>query len=213
MVDDPKAASLSALDDVLVPVGGCAQLVSIFYDDEGPFSGRTFLSLEPNEPNSIGAADLLAVTTMDEAYGPRAVRFLLESELRSAVEEHLQAIPVDLDLWDAPDLTAATELWRLLDGLPYVGATKASKLMARKRPRLIPVYDSIVGSTIATADRYWDVFAEFLQVEHNRERIDAMRPSRLAEDELPTLRILDTLIWMRHSRSRNAKRARSNAGL
>lgn len=213
MLDSLNAASLATLDDVLEPAGSCAQLVGMFYDDEGPFSGRTFLSLEPNEPHSIGAADLLAVTTMDEAYGPRAMRLLLESELRSAVEEHLKVIPDDLDLWDAPDLASATELWRLLDGLPYVGATKASKLMARKRPRLIPVYDSIVGSTIATADRYWDVFAEFLRVDHNRERIDAMRPEGLTEDELPALRILDTLIWMRHSRSRNAKRARTNAGL
>jgi hypothetical protein len=212
-VDPREASSRRALEEVLVPSDACRQLVAAFYTDEGPFSGNTFLSLQPNERNVIGPADLLAVTTMDEAYSVRAVRELLDGVAGNAATDYLKDISTELDLWNATDLSAAVGLWRLLDSLPSVGPTKASKLMARKRPRLIPVYDSIVGSNIATADRYWDVFKEFLVDDDNRDAIDEMRPAEVSAEDLPTLRILDTLIWMRHSKSRNAKRARAQAGL
>jgi len=36
------------------------------------------------------------------------------------------------------------KLYDLLDGLPGVGGTVATKLLARKRPRSIPIVDSVV---------------------------------------------------------------------
>lgn len=213
-MDNPgDSESLDALKAVLRPAAKCKALVAAFYDDGGPFSGQTFLSLTPNDPNKIQAADLLAVTTMDERYGPLAVRKLLSGSEGRQVSRLLVQISADCDLWAAGNLSSASSLWYALTELPGVGPTRASKLMTRKRPRLIPVYDSVVGRHIAKTTRYWQVFQQFLSTPNNRRALDKMRPGGLSAQQLPTLRILDTVIWMRHSESKNAKSARRSVGL
>ena len=58
----------------------------------------------------------------------------------------LSAIPSDVDLWEASDedLTAVDPLWDALLQMPGVGTATASKLLARKRPRLRPISDKVV---------------------------------------------------------------------
>jgi hypothetical protein len=65
-----------------------------------------------------------------------------------AASRLLSGIGDDIDLWDADDQTlkVAEELWTLLGTLPGVGPVTAGKLLARKRPRLVPVADEVGGS-------------------------------------------------------------------
>ncbi len=54
---------------------------------------------------------------------------------------------------------AARPAWSLMGALhqlPGVGATKASKLFARKRPRLRPIYDSVVAEVMDTRQQHWE---------------------------------------------------------
>ena len=62
------------------------------------------------------------------------------------LSELLRAIPHDQPLWEATGqtLSAAHDLFVELDALPAAGAVNAGKLMARKRPRLVPVIDKHV---------------------------------------------------------------------
>jgi len=65
------------------------------------------------------------------------VRAIFEDD-EAKLTELLSDIPANVDLWEATDrhLQAADTLFRALDSLAGIGETKASKLLARKRPRL-----------------------------------------------------------------------------
>lgn len=121
------------------------RLVAQFFDTAGLFAATTFDLLPDNLPDRFTTTDLLAVTLLDVALPPPAIRRLLESEA-SAFNGLLSAVAVEVDLWDASedDLAKAEKLYWALRDLPKVGRARASKLMARKRPRLIPVVDSVI---------------------------------------------------------------------
>jgi hypothetical protein len=185
--------------------------------DEGRFAGRTFMELRPNDPDRVRPEDLLAVTFMGEIYPPYAVRKLLNGELGRQLSAILDRIPANLELWKATmdDFDGAPmSAWRLLrEALKGCGvvATKISKLLARKRPALIPVYDSIIRDHVAPVGTYWRVFHDLLQDEKHRHMIKAVRPEHTPSHDLPLLRVLDTAVWMRHSRGRSAISARRSA--
>lgn len=79
---------------------------------------------------------------------PRAALEILDTQ-RAALNGLLKGIPADLDLDLAgpevvgPD-SAASHAWHQLFEIKGVGWVTAGKLLARKRPRLIPVYDQLV---------------------------------------------------------------------
>ncbi|MFE9188873.1 DUF6308 family protein [Micromonospora sp. NPDC007208] len=179
------------------------QAVAAFYDSSEGFAGDTFLALEPNERNTVTTADLLAVTLLDVAFKPAAVRALLAGgELAERAERMFAQIPLQVPLWKSSDkqLAAAGALWRLLTKSRLgVGPTKAGKLLARKRPDLIPVVDSVVVSHLGCAeDTYWTTLREIMRKRDRRNRILQLRPGT------PLIRILDTVMWMHWSRSRRA---------
>jgi hypothetical protein len=65
----------------------------------------------------------------------------------------------DRDLVDMDEFPDKWVGWRLiadLRALPGVGPTVASKLLARKRPKLRPIYDSIVAAVTHTEERLWE---------------------------------------------------------
>ena len=85
---------------------------------------------------------------------PRAVLYLLADEA-STLSAALAQMPTDVDLVEASDehLDAAHTLWKEVHSLRDVGDTKTSKLLARKRPRLIPVQDSVTWSALGEPTR------------------------------------------------------------
>ncbi|QOK24268.1 hypothetical protein IGS73_07975 [Janibacter indicus] len=98
--------------------------------------------------NVMTAGDLIAVSCLSvKIPGAAAVRVL--ERQAGAISELLTAMPtVDATLWDLPEDAVAnpeapaSQLWRLLrGGRDGLGPTTTSKLMARKRAHLIPVFD------------------------------------------------------------------------
>ena len=126
----------------------------------------------------------------------------------------LAAIPTDRDLWNAEPgaLESAVALHHWLISLPGVGPVIASKLLARKRPRLIPIHDKVVLRVLAPPkDRFWATLAVALTEADLRDEIEALRPP--GADSVSLLRLLDVAIWIRYSRSRNARTARRAVGI
>lgn len=189
-------------------------LVAQFFDITGPFAATTFDALPDNPHDRFTAADLLAVTLLDVALPPSSVRRLLETE-SAMFGELLAAIPTDVDLWDATDdvMNRAAALYWALRKLHKVGRTRASKLMARKRPRLIPVIDSVIRDALELGDDSWAQLRHCLGDSSVRQSIEAIRPARVSVEEISTLRLLDAAVWMRSSRSTYARYARRKAGL
>jgi hypothetical protein len=181
-----------------------AKAVVAYYDPTQPFAGHTFLDLTPNQPNVVGTADLLAVTLLDVGIKPRAVRELLpDGALARRVSARLMRVPTGMPIWEATDdvMNSADAVWSLLvEEAHGIGPTKAGKLLARKRKDLVPVVDQVViGMLQCAEDSYWATFRSVLQSVSRRARIDGLLPG------MPTLRLLDTVIWMHGSGSKNAR--------
>lgn len=188
------------------------QLVAQFFDTAGPFAATTFDALPDNDRNLLTTTDLLAVTLLDVALPPPSVRRLLESEA-DKFNNLLTAVPDEVDLWDASDedLANAEILYWALRRLPKVGRTRASKLMARKRPRLIPVVDSVIIEALALGDDCWTELRVCLNDPAICKSIEDIRPESAPTEVISTLRLLDAAVWMRCSQSRKARKARENA--
>ncbi|MEU8015971.1 DUF6308 family protein [Micromonospora parva] len=191
---------------------GLDGVVAAYFSPDGPFAGTSFDLVGENPPNVLTLDDLLATTLLDISWRPLAIRKLLGEG--DHVNAALTAIRADLDLWNAgpDDLQSATVLHRWLDDLPGVGPVIASKLLARKRPRLVPVHDKIVLRALgAPKDQLWATLATALKESALRNEIERLRPAGVDSPSL--LRLLDVAIWIRHSRSRNARDARDVVGV
>ncbi|MBX9921136.1 MAG: hypothetical protein K2Y33_15145 [Mycolicibacterium frederiksbergense] len=190
------------------------RLVEQFFDTDGPFAATTFDTLPDNDRDRFTATDLLAVTLLDVALPPPSVRSLLKTDAEK-FNDLLAAVPSNVDLWDVhdEDLAHAEALYWALRKLHKVGRTRASKLMARKRPRLIPVVDSVIIEALNLGDDSWVALRACLSSPATRQAIEASRPDNAPAESISTLRLLDAAVWMRRSRSRHAKNARRNAGI
>ncbi len=203
--------------DSLIGHPGAPCLLEAFFDQEGPFAATTFDALGMNPPEEMTTDDLLAVTLLDVRFLPRAVRTLL-TEGRSVLRSHLEAIDPSVDIWEANRgnnqgiFDRALEAWEYLRTLPGVDTVIAGKVLARKRPRLIPIVDSVVTGIIdGPRHQYWELFSQYLGDQSRRDSVEQLRPQTLS-DGISTLRVLDVLIWMTGSQSDNARTARRACG-
>lgn len=188
------------------------QLVADYFEPNSRYAGLTFGSLEPNPPEDIVSADLLALNTLDVPVEAKAIRQLLGAdEKRARALAHLAAIPAQTPLWEADDpIVASTrEAWLTFKNVAGFGWVRVNKLLARKRPNLVPVYDTVVRSWLGAPSPLWEPLALALQDRTRRTRIERLRSDNASQASL--LRILDVAIWMLHGKS--AARSRESAGL
>jgi hypothetical protein len=149
-----------ALDLAAAPGAGADVVTRLarYYATDGDFAGALFLDLEPNTPDVIGEADLLAVTTLSMRLPARLVRVLLRpSETRNEVHRLLRSLDTDIPITDLQPGMLAT-MWELHHLLKTTLSTEtresnwwvfAAKLCARKRPDLFPVRDNAVAEYLA----------------------------------------------------------------
>jgi hypothetical protein len=182
------------------------------YFSEPSFAGMTFSDLGQNPPGEIVADDLLAVALLDITWRPQVIRVLFGSQ-RQQLSQMLAALPQATDLWEAGDdiLGHVDVLWGALMAIDGIGNASATKLLARKRPRLCPISDSVVIKAVDAPGRTWDVLRCLLQDPAARAEIEALRPATAAEASL--LRILDVALWVSHSESAAAQWVREQAGM
>lgn len=177
-------------------------------DGETPrFTGSRFESMASlsDDPNALGPADFVAVSMLSVNV-PAAAAIRLLGPDAAGVSELLKQIPSDLDIIDAdPQLFSGVSplgrLWDLLrktrDGL---GPTTASKLLAAKRPRLVPIWDSFVeqATGLGPLGSWW----KFQYVLNDDQRYvwkwlgELRRLASNVPESVSELRILDVLLWM-----------------
>lgn len=186
---------------------GLGQAMAAYFDPAEGFAGMSFCTLGHNPPGAVTADDLLAVSLLDIAWRPEAVRQLLGPQA-GPIAGMLSAIPADVDLWAASDAELATvdPLWDALLEMPGVGTATASKLLARKRPRLCPATDKVVIRAAGLPGQTWEVLRCLLQDPEARDAVEMLRPPDAAGATM--LRLLDVAIWITHSPAREAQRAR-----
>lgn len=109
--------------------------------------------------NRFTDADVNAVGLLSVEIPPRAVIEVLVRRA-DALSMPLREIPADVDLHDVSTeiigpASAAWRLWDALISIDGIGWVTASKLLSRKRPRLLPVYDRHVREVVGHLKDYW----------------------------------------------------------
>jgi hypothetical protein len=158
------------------------------------------------DPNTLNPADFVAVSLLSVNVPKEAVIRLLANEVAAEITRQLHAIPADVAIVDADSgaLTGgspAGQLWEQLRfGRDGVGPTTTSKLLAAKRPQLLPIWDSFVeqATGLDTKD-YWRKFQLVLTADDRRIwnwliKLKAEVPA--IPDAVSPLRVLDVVLWM-----------------
>lgn len=142
-----------------------------------------------------------------------AVSFLSVGVPPKAAWELLMGRPVDFnkllsqvanpDLADVDprDISDAWPAWRLWDELRQLRGVEwviARKLLTRKRPRLIPIYDRVV-KTVTGGDRnYWVPLCRALRAGDKalRHRLLRLHEAAGLPAAVPVIRVFDVIAWM-----------------
>ncbi|GAB7186950.1 hypothetical protein ATKI12_6781 [Kitasatospora sp. Ki12] len=183
------------------------------------YSGAHFERLDgggdrPGVADRFTADDLVAVTMLSVQVKPHGAVDLL-TDPGGHWHRLLSAIPRDARLED-PDSDAlvapggpAWELWeRLADPAKTYpakpdggGPVVAGKLLARKRPHLVPVYDERIKALFRrprTDRTFWADLAAALRADGGAFRADLaeVRAEAGIGEEIGVLRVLDVIGWM-----------------
>ena len=169
------------------------------------FSGRWFeIFGAMGDPNRFGPSDVLAVEALSvEVPTESAARLLLSEADR--FNSLLELVPADKDLWDVEKSvvdsgSAVDRLHAELDDLPKVGWVTAGKLIAAKRPRLIPILDKEVRRMLKPAKgRFWVTMHDALADEARRSVLANVCDN--APDDVSLLRRVDVALWMHAKRN------------
>lgn len=178
--------------------------------DQPLFSGSRFERLAGGEQKEVAAdrftaVDLVAVTTLSvDVPGQAALRILGDTDPGFAhdLSDLLAQVPADLELIDASDkhLDTGNRLWKMLRSNRGVGPTKTSKLLARKRPHLFPVLDSVVTRELSHGNRT-DFYVTLREHLRNDDRalwrhLRDVREHAGVGSDISVIRCFDILVWM-----------------
>jgi Family of unknown function (DUF6308) len=210
----PWPTRLPALPVVLADPRRAADLVLRYFEgrrdhDRTPlYTGAAFERFagsgdHPRVANVFTAADLVAVSMLSVQVPPRAALRILLDECDS-LSACLADIPADVDLADVDeavvaDGSAADRLWWQLYSYPGVGSVTAGKLLARKRPRLIPVLDGVVRGVLGHPGKgYWRDLRGELRADDGRlvTQLNEIRHAAGLGESISTIRVFDVLVWM-----------------
>ncbi|WP_061960539.1 DUF6308 family protein [Demequina flava] len=156
---------------------------------------------------TITPADLLALSTLQAPIRGEAAVWILRPKHLKKAKKQLAKIPVDAKLTDkqARKLLSAkgpvAKLEALWSKAPGMGPVTVSKLLARKRSKLVPSFETSVASElgITSVDEQWDTLLEiFVKDPHGLwEAGKSLRKRAGLDASVTPLRVLDALQWHR----------------
>jgi hypothetical protein len=160
--------------------------------------------------NQFTAGDLLAVTMLSvRIVGYHALEILQYQA--GKLNDLLSQIPHDVALQDpkaADHIAKGGPAWRLWDAIcdieprresNRIGPVAAGKLLARKRPLLLPVYDSRVKRVLSrprTDNQWWhDLHDQLINDPGLVQELESVR-KRAGAGDMSLLRVFDVMCWM-----------------
>ena len=203
---DLLAGDLMALLDGKKTVDSVARY---YFGSRPKFTGRHFESLggggdRPGVENEFTAEDLVAVSLLSVNIPGEAALEILETQSEE-LNGLLSQIPCGVTIWEAkPSViddksSEAAFLWHKLVHIPGVAWVTANKLLARKRPHLLPVYDRVVKAALQPKKGdFWIPLRNSLLVNDDEAiaRLEEIRVGAGLNDDHPLLRVMDVAIWM-----------------
>jgi hypothetical protein len=149
------------------------------------------------------ADDLVAVSMLSVDLPGRATSEIIERD--DEVRVALTQVPPYVPLWEADDDivgpdSPASRVWSALERIDGVDWSAAHKLLARKRPHLLPVYDDVIANALDRGDEdgWWLPLRDVLRGNPAiRERLLRIRELSGVGNDISELRILDVAIRMK----------------
>lgn len=180
------------------------------------YSGSQFEDLiTDSDPFSLSAQDLIAVTTLSVSIPARAAIWILSEDGCNRISSILKEIPMGRDIWD-PDVQdvflndgPVMELWRTLGNANWPvskaggglgGFTKRSKILASKRPRLIPILDRVVRGSLPETKNTWISIQRVLRNDFYRTRLEKALENQNVSENVSLLRRIDAVIWINNEK-------------
>lgn len=183
-----------------------------FSDYTNPAGTRAFSSYDRQGcPQVFEPVDFFAPALLDAPLQGEHVRnmFLPSGpyrDLRDAMDTLLFDEKASVAQFKDQDLTAGKGPWRLVldaldasDSTPYIKASKVTKILHRKRPALVPIFDIRVAAFYGVSRNkpwdFWPVVQEEL-LRHG-DWLNQLATDALTPDDRPVteLRVLDIIVW------------------
>jgi hypothetical protein len=158
----------------------------------------------PDVADVITAEDLVAVTMLSVHVPGDVALQLLEGDLGPSISRHLAHVPRDASISDpaAAELFApsshARVAWDLLEKPHGMGWVITNKLLARKRPQLIPVYDGVVHCAFGKPTGLWNWLLAMFATGELEQLLMSVRAAAGVAETVSPLRVLDVIVWMHH---------------
>ncbi|MGA4669601.1 DUF6308 family protein [Propionibacteriaceae bacterium Y1923] len=179
-----------------------------YFHPGGKFAGSRWDTFDPSgtraaSANTFTADDLMACSLLSAPMKEKAVVALL-LDRRREFEVLLQDIGPDRDFitvetTEGPEYAPVRALYGALTSIDGIGQTRATKLLARKRPRLVPIVDDVIWEKVFNFAPYqWQPLHEALRADDCAlwNRLISLREDAGLSPAVPVLRIFDVLAWM-----------------
>jgi len=171
-------------------------------NDQG-YTGRYFeYYAARSDPWRISGDDIAAATTLSVTFD----RHLVASLAQAAGElEGLLALAPHptVPIWEVPrstfdDDSPLSRLYSRLRGIFQIGPAFASKLLAAKRPDLIPIRDDLVWRIMGEPERWWCLWHDLLygSAGAGLRGLTVELSKDLVPEPVSLLRRLDVVLWM-----------------
>lgn len=197
------------------------EAVRNLHDYMTTYTGRFFERFaEQSDPNRFEATDIVAVSCLGVDVPPAVSAWLLLEEdgqsLCSGLLEQIGGSPdCNLRTFDLATDAAANTLWDELDGRWGMGPTTVSKLLAAKRPHLMPIYDTYVAGALlpetSRRSEWWEPWQALMRGADGDEltaAVESVRADAYAGGakvmHLSVLRIIDIVVWRAEEQKRRA---------
>lgn len=185
------------------------------YLDSGDFSGGGFDSYASDRAiaDVITGDDILATTLlaievrMTSHSGITPAAAIAMETRRDEVTTLLKQVPDDVQLHDLSKRdfqrllgdrsSPGSELFRLLRNEFRLPRIATYKLLARKRPHLLPIRDTVVEQALHQADPWWQPWWEQLTTSPDLVTTLSQIRREAEVEQLSILRVADILVWMR----------------
>lgn len=177
------------------------------YTTDPAYTGAHFHDLTysgPSHPDHFDIADVASLSLLSVTLnGPMARELMKNPDLSTELAREPDRDLADLTDIDVQRLESDEGLngaWRLIRHIHGVGPTRTSKLLARKRPRLVPIWDSVISRVLGLDGTrgYWTAFHRALTADSRAldERLSILADKAGVADRYSRLRVLDILAWM-----------------
>lgn len=172
------------------------------------FTGGAWDTFDPSgtraaSANVFTADDLLSCALLSAPIRGRAAMDLLVLKA-PAFADLLERVGPDREFVEisdphGPEFQGVRDLYSALVRLPGVGETRATKLLARKRPHLVAIIDSVVKKTVFEGEpKQWAPLHGLLTAEGDElhHRLLRLRSEAGLSEAVTALRVFDVLAWM-----------------